>query len=466
MANIAPDTTERKPARKPKSVNLADRHCEAKPDKRLKLYDKQCRGFYVSITPRGVATFNLKYTNRTTGRREHVEVGVYHRELLNVDTARAAAYHLKGRVGTGEDVAGEKRRDREQAKAAAGLTMNEIIDLRIEWMKTPVKQKDGEMRPRVETWDSTERHFERFVRPRLGKKVATEVTKRDIATLQTDIIEGKLGKPSVANARHMRRAVTGLFNWAAEAGRDYVATSPCVNLPPLDKEHPRTRVLSPDEIRIFWHGLDRPDVVCDWRARVALKFMLTTMMRSRELLGMRREELVRLDGKYPRVDVPARRVKKRRMIRQPLSDLALELIRHSLTRADQEFVFASPQGDKRMGRQAMSNALRGTKRECGKKATPGICALLGLKPFTPHDLRRTAASLAGDLGCTRTAIAACLDHQKEQEENVSSVTGEVYDLSPRMREKREVLGKVAKALRAIIAGELRTLDDEEWAEAA
>ncbi len=28
----------------------------------------------------------------------------------------------------------------------------------------------------------------------------------------------------------------------------------------------------------------------------------------------------------------------------------------------------------------------------------GIGALLGLKPFTPHDLRRTAATLAGDLG--------------------------------------------------------------------
>jgi hypothetical protein len=42
------------------------------------------------------------------------------------------------------------------------------------------------------------------------------------------------GKPSVSNARHMRRAASGLFNWAAEAGRDYVTASPCVNLPKLD----------------------------------------------------------------------------------------------------------------------------------------------------------------------------------------------------------------------------------------
>jgi hypothetical protein len=70
----------------------------------------------------------------------------------------------------------------------------------------------------------------------------------------------KQSVPSVANARHMRRAASGLFNWAAEAGRDYVTAGPCVNLPKLDPEHPRTRVLSADEIRIFWHGLDRDDL--------------------------------------------------------------------------------------------------------------------------------------------------------------------------------------------------------------
>ncbi|WP_315799001.1 hypothetical protein [Bradyrhizobium sp. SZCCHNRI3043] len=75
--------------------------------------------------------------------------------------------------------------------------------------------------------------------------------------LSNDIVAGELSVPSIANARHMRRADSGLFNWAVEAGRDYVTASPCVNLPKLDSEHPRTRVLSEDEIRAFWHGPDR-----------------------------------------------------------------------------------------------------------------------------------------------------------------------------------------------------------------
>ena len=81
--------------------------------------------------------------------------------------------------------------------------------------------------------------------PRLGKKLARDVTKHDVATLSNDIVAGRHGgKPSISNARHMRRAASGLFNWAAEAGREYVTASPCVNLPKLDREHSRSRVLA------------------------------------------------------------------------------------------------------------------------------------------------------------------------------------------------------------------------------
>ena len=104
-----------------------------------------------------------------------------------------------------------------------------------------------------------------------------------------------------------------------------------------------------------------------------------------------------------------------------------------------------------MNRKVMATALRGTKHK-GKVKTPGICALLGLRPFTPHDLRRTAATLAGDLGFDDAWIAKCLDHaaSKKQEQIVPSVTGKVYNHSKRMKEKRAVLDGVAAELRRII----------------
>ncbi len=430
------------------SVILTDRMCEKRVAKRVKFYDRKCTGLYVSITTAGVATFSFKFTDPATGKQRTGWLGVYNPETFTVEDARSKVYGLKGMGG---DTLAETFREHKAEKAKRGKTVDEVIEERIEWMKTLVRKPDGEMRPRIETWGNVASHLRRFISPRLGKKLAGEVTKHDIATLSNDLVAGKLGVPSVANARHMRRAASGLFNWAAEAGRDYVTASPCINLPKLDPEHPRTRVLSEDEIRIFWHGLDRTDLPWDRKTRLALKFELVTMLRSGELLAANRNELFDLDGDNPRFDVPLKRVKKRRVIQQPLSDLAVDIIKEALISDEQQFVFASPVGDQPMNRKVMATALRGTKVK-GKVKTPGICALLGLRPFTPHDLRRTAATLAGDLGFDDAWIAKCLDHaaSKKQEQIVPSVTGKVYNHSKRMKEKRAVLEGVAAELRRII----------------
>jgi integrase len=73
-----------------------------------------------------------------------------------------------------------------------------------------------------------------------------------------------------------------------------------------------------------------------------------------------------------------------------------------------------------MNRKVMAVALRGTKYKGGKVKSPGICALLGMKPFSPHDLRRTAATLAGDLGFDDAWIAKCLDHAASKKQRSRS----------------------------------------------
>jgi integrase len=434
-------------------IVLTNRHCEKRVDKRTKIYDRKASGLYVSITTAGAATFYLQVTDRFTGKGRCKWLGVYNPTTFNVDHARTEVYGLKVRIGTGENVF-ETLRQRKALKAKQGKTVAEIIEERIAWMKTPVKKPDGEMRARLESWETIASHLRRFLGVRLGGKPACEVTKHDIATLSNDIVAGNFGVPSISNARHMRKAASALFKWAAEAGRDYVTANPCVNLPKLDAEHPRTRVLSTDEIRTFWHGLDREDLMQSWdrRTRLALKFELVTMLRSQELLGAQRSELFDLDGDSARFDVPLKRVKKRRVIQQPLSDLAVEIIREALTDDAQQHVFASPLGDQAPNRKIMAVALHGISRK-GKVMTHGICDILGLKPFTPHDLRRTSATLAGDLGFSDAWIAKCLDHAVTKDENgarVPSVTGRVYNRSRRMQQKRAVLNGVAAALLEIV----------------
>jgi integrase len=282
--------------------------------------------------------------------------------------------------------------------------------------------------------------------------VAKEVTADDIATLSNDIRDGNHGgKPSPSNARHARRACSAMFKWAMQpgsAGKDsagrgirFLDDTPCRNLPKLKKGRPKTRVLTKDEIRTLWHGLDREDLPYDRTTRLAIKFALVTMLRSNEMLPIRHSE----------------RVKKRRLIRQPLSDLALEILKEAV--GDNEYAFTGRFGDAPLSRQAMSNSLRGSKR--GRKGgqvvetTPGICELLGLKPFTPHDLRRTAATMCEHLRLPGGDIALCLDHQSSKDENGNDwpvVTQEVYSLAfeARVARKRDVLDAWAAELRLIV----------------
>jgi integrase len=453
------------PTTKRERKNITQRMCEARAAKQTKHYDRQVSGLYVSVVPNGVATFSLKYTDPNTHKRSSIKVGIYHPELFTIEMARTAAHALRFRIGNGEDVAQTARQAKARQAKLSGVTVDQVIDERIEWMKTPVRKADGEMRPRIESWSNVASHLNRFVRPRLGKMIASEVTKADIAQLSNDIVAGAFGKPSVANARHMRRAASAMFKWAAQAGRDYVSASPCIDLPPLDEEHPRDRVLTEDEIRTLWHGLDREDMPWDRRTRLAIKFALTTMLRSSEVLGIHRNEL-NMDNDSPSVDIPARRVKKRRVINQPLSDLALEIIKESM--GNYEYVFTGRFGDAPLSRQAMSSALTGTKATTnGKRVTrtPGICQLLGIAPFAPHDLRRSAATLCGELGLPEAGISLALDHQSNKDESgkpLPAVTRKVYNLATRARvaKKREVLDRWAAELRRIIGEPVEAADAE------
>ena len=438
------------------SVILTDRLCERRVSERTRYYDRKCRGLYVSMSPTSPATFFFKFTDKTIGKQRTAWLGTYNPETFTCEHARSRVYALKG---LDPAALAATFRDRKAQAAKHGKTVDELITERITWMKTPVRKPDGEMRPRLESWKNTASHLRRFLSPTLGKKLASEVTRGDITEVSDAIVAGRYGgRRSVANARHFRRAASGLFRWALH--RDYVTANPCSDLEKLDKEPPRTRMLSPEEIKIFWKGLDREDLMGSWdrRTRLALKFALISMLRSQELMGAGRDELVGLDGDNPVFVVPLRRVKKRRIIQAPLTGLAVEIIKEALRDNNKDFVFASPLDNTPLHRHAMATALRGTKYTHGPRKghvkAAGICALLGLKPFTPHDLRRTGASMARRIGQPVSKIALCLDHRVTHEDGVAvpQVTSlhYVHAEDRELLEKREVLGAWEGELRRII----------------
>ncbi|WOH60924.1 integrase family protein [Bradyrhizobium sp. BWC-3-1] len=457
---------------RPASKAITPAKCEARVTKQTKTYDggrNGVPGLYVSVTPKGVATFNLKFSIH--GKGSTIKVGIYHPELFTIEMARIEAMKLKWRIGNGEDVLQAARQAKQLQAKLSGVSVNQVIDERIAWISQLVpkgREKDGitlKMAPRKKAWETMASHLNRFIRPRLGSKIASEITKHDIAQLQADILVGTLiikggrtsKKGSISSAIHMRKAASGLFRWAAEAGRDYVTASPCVNLPALDVVPPRTRKLSPDEVRTLWHGLDRPDICADRKICLAIKYTFLMMLRTWEALGTHSNEFDEhggLNSKLPVVIIPPERVKLAREIRQPLSDLAAQIAKEAM--GNHPFLFAGRWGTEPLNKKAMACALRGNRvRRNGKivTRTVGICEQLGMKPFTPHDLRRTAASLLAGAGVSRATIALCLDHQIRADDNgiaISPVTGRHYDQDPRIAEKREALQKLADEIRRIV----------------
>lgn len=455
--------------------NITEKNCRAETKTRRKIYDASCSGLYVSLSPSAPPTFFLKYTNPITKTRDTHRLGVYQQGEHDVIFWRKEAWKLRVRIANGEDIAQTARQVRRLQAKQAGITVGEIIDQRITWISEEIETRRHtehgvviKKAPRMKSWEEQTRHLNRFVRPRLGRMIASEVTKHDIAQLQADILAGRLiahGKPlkaSVSSARHMRKAVSGLFNWAAEAGRDFVSTSPCVNLPLLPMEEPRKRKLSREEIRLLWRGLDRPDITVDRRICLAIKFALVSVLRSVELLHIHRDELGRegLSSRHPVVVVPEERVKAGREIRQPLSDLAVEIAKEAM--GNYPWMFVGRWNTEPLNKKAMACALRGNKASNGRVRSVGLCEQLGLKPFTPHDLRRTAASLMGSIGISRATISLCLDHTIKSDDHgaVAAVTGKHYDQDPRIEEKREALQKLAAEIRRIVSepAEVRQAD--------
>jgi len=69
---------------------------------------------------------------------------------FRVEHARTEVYALKTRLGKGENIAESFLRQKAQA-TKLGVTVHQVIAERVEWMKTKVLKRDGEMRPRIET---------------------------------------------------------------------------------------------------------------------------------------------------------------------------------------------------------------------------------------------------------------------------------------------------------------------------
>ena len=335
--------------------------------------------------------------------------GTYPRlSLTNARARQAKAREMLEEEGKdpGSELVKTKRANREAP------IVNELAEEYIEkWAK-----------PRKRSWKEDERMLKSDVLPFIGRKKAADVTRRDIILILDAVVER--GAPISAN--RTLAVVRKMFRFCLT--RDLVPHNPCEAVQAPAKENQRDRVLSIPEIKKFWKTLEKNDLDMTAAIRLCLKLMLATAQRRREVVTAKWVDFDLTPGWWT---IPEEIAKNNLPHRVPLSPLACRLLKAA--KKDEVYVFPNRNGTGAIGLDVVTRAVR---RNEGK---------FSLDRFTPHDLRRTAASHMASIGTPRLHIGKILNHV---EPGITSV----YDRHSYDQEKRKALNAWGRKLESIISG--------------
>lgn len=365
-------------------------------------WDSEIGGLALRIMASGLKTYVLDYRDAHR-RQRRVKIGRH--GIVTLYEARKLAKKILNGLASGED----PREEREAARGAATFKTlaEEYIAFRC------AEKKSGA---------EDERIIRRELLPHWGRKLASEITRRDVMKLADEIKARGAGVMSNRTLSLIRR----VFNWGID--RELVSANPAARVRPPAKETSRERVLENEEIRAFWNALDT--LPGDAETRLALKLLLVTAQRPGEIASLEWEDISEEEKVWT---IPGSKAKNGKPHRVPLSPLALEIL-SSLPRKDKGPVFPSPRDPERpITRAALAHLIyRGRK-------------LLNMEPFTPHDCRRTSASKMAGMGISRVVISRILNHSER------TVTA-IYDRHSYDSEKRAALDAWGIKLRDIIEG--------------
>ena len=359
-------------------------------------YDvREGEGFGIRVLPSGSKSWFFMY--HFDGRKKRLTLGRYPHATL--EQARKAHREALSALDAGIDP-GEERDLRKEA-----VKVVELVDFYIKkWAK-----------PRKRSWSEDKRQLDKDVIPRWGHRKAIDISRVDVRRLLDDVADRA---PIAAN--RLLAVIRKMFNFALDQG--FIEMSPCLGIKAPSPEHQKERVLSESEIKAFWHGVTGSKISSE--ARKALQLILITAQRPTEICTMRWEDI---DGEW--WTIPGEISKNKKAHRVPLSPLAMEV----LGERGVGYVLPPPiSKGEYINRASVSQTVIRGYRQWGIEES-----------FTPHDLRRTAASHMTGMGIPRLVVQRILNHAEQ------GVTA-VYDRHSYDKEKRTALEAWSRSLGEIL----------------
>ena len=390
--------------------------------KRYEVWETGRSGFGLRVSPS--ANKSWFYFYRFEGKNRRMTLGVY--PEMTVEKAHSA--HAKAREQLIKGIDPNELLIQSNIEHRGPPTVSQLVNEYIEkWAK-----------PRKRTWEEDARMLSKDVIPQFGKRKAKDIKRRDIVLLMDGIVER--GSPITAN--RTLRVIKKMFSFAVKRG--VLDASPCMEIDPPAKENQRERVLTEEEIKMFWFGLDKAKM--SDATKLVLRLLLITAQRKGEVS---QAEWSEIDLRNMWWTIPKERSKNERIHRVPLSPMALDIFRQAKVRlGDSKWVFPSSKGQPITPR-SISRAIRNNsekKSSDNHKHTPPYGDFFRIDHFVPHDLRRTATSMMTGSGVDELHVSKVLNH------TISGVTSRHYNHYTYDKEKQQALETWDRKLNSVLTG--------------
>lgn len=388
---------------------------------------------------RGV-TVQFRYEFKQDGLKRDQSLGSWPKKSLA--QIRAERDEVKATAAKGINPTAARKAAKIEAQAAIAATIAEaerqaaenktVADLFDEWLRDGVSRQDGNAELR--------RSFTKDVLPLIGKKPLRNLTEKDLLNVLRSVKSRGLNRTVVIRSKDIGQ----MLRWAEKRKpwRTLMADGNPADLVDVNKlldhdyEEQRDRLLSPDEIRelhdIFarleqdyaalpagqkYSGI-RP---VNARVQCAVWICLSTICRIGELL---KAEWRHVDLDKGTWYIPAEATKGHKGKRQDhhvfLSSFALKQFRRLKEETGgTPFCFPSKNEENHVDTKTVSKLIG--DRQCrfknrskpltGRHHDDSLVLSKGTKgEWTPHDLRRTGATMMQELGVTLEIIDRCQNH--------------------------------------------------------
>ncbi|WP_287376835.1 site-specific integrase [Mesorhizobium sp.] len=432
-------------------VELTDKFCQsakAQSGRKTDYFDTTVKGLCLRASAGGVKAWFLVYTKPADRKRAWLKLGTYPDVPLGTDKgARQKAKDTRAKVGDGGDPIADKK------ATAASLTVANLVENYIA-RHAATKRSADEIARRLRknvsgrNADGTEMKPDEKGRGGpsegcIGAVKLSDLHRRDI-TRVIDAIKDR-GKHTEAN--RVFEDLRSMVRWARARGDLDENLTEGMKKPSETVE--RDRVLNANEIKTMWNALAEADMRESTRRVVRL--CLVTSQRVGEVSGMTRPEIDLDKGLWT---IPAARSKNKREHVVPLSAMALAIIHDQIAEVDAlskrkdrdvpTFVFPGPGARAAVTAAAIAKAIK--NQEVTKR---GATTIIGVAPWTAHDLRRTAATHMEEMGISPFVVGHVLNHVSSTK---STITSRVYARYDYLKEKTEALELWADRIAGIIAG--------------